>query len=116
MKRQSYTIRQRYIYAMPQPRKIVVIGPECAGKSTLSAALAGALNTVWNPEYARTYLDAIARPYTEDDLLLIARGQVTGEDTRFSAAKNYLICDTDLYVLKVWAEAKYGRCNRKILE
>jgi len=101
---------------MPQPRKIVVIGPESTGKSTLSAGLADALGTVWNPEYARFYLDAISRPYTEEDLLLIARGQITGEDEHLIRARNYLICDTDLYVLKVWSEAKYGYCNRRILE
>jgi len=101
---------------MPQPRKIVVIGPESTGKSTLSAALAKALNTVWNPEYARSYLDAIGRPYTEADLLQIAYGQIEGEAQRLASAQDYLICDTDLYVLKVWAEAKYARCDRRILE
>jgi NadR type nicotinamide-nucleotide adenylyltransferase len=101
---------------MPPLRKIVVIGPESTGKSTLSAALAAALGTSWNPEYARFYLDAIARPYTEEDLLLIARGQISGEDEHAIRAKGCLICDTDLYVLKVWSEAKYGACNRRILE
>ena len=52
---QSYTIRPRYIYPMSALRKIVVIGPESTGKSTLSAALASALETSWNPEYARFY-------------------------------------------------------------
>ena len=101
---------------MPQPRKIVVIGPESTGKSMLCAALADALNTVWNPEYARAYLAALGRPYTEEDLLLIARGQIAAEDVLLSKARHYLICDTDLYVLKVWSEAKYGRCHRHILE
>ena len=101
---------------MPQPRKIVVIGPESTGKSTLSAALAKALNTVWNPEYAREYLDFIKRPYGEEDLLIIAEQQVKAEDHYLSFAGSYLVCDTDLYVLKVWSEAAYGRCHRKILE
>jgi nicotinamide riboside kinase len=48
--------------------KIVVIGPESTGKSTLSAALAHKLHTVWVPEYARTYIDLLDRPYTEADL------------------------------------------------
>lgn len=101
---------------MPRPCKIVVIGPESTGKSTLSAALATVLDTAWNPEYAREYLDVIKRPYTEEDLLQIAGGQLAKEDDLLTKAKDYLICDTDLYVLKVWGESRYGRCHQKILE
>ena len=97
-------------------KKIVVIGPESTGKSTLSGALAKALHTVWVPEYARTYLESLNRPYTEDDQLLIAKGQIESEDKLLQQANKYLICDTDLYVLKVWGESKYGRCHQWILE
>ncbi len=101
---------------MPQPRKIVVIGPESTGKSTLSAALGAALGADWNPEFARKYLDDLGRPYEEADLLQIALGQLREEDALLAKAADYLVCDTDLYVLKVWSEAKYGACNPKILE
>lgn len=101
---------------MPPPLKIVVIGPESTGKSSLSAALAEALGTVWVAEYAREYLEGITRPYEEKDLLEIAKGQMASEDAALNSANRYLICDTDLYVLKVWSEAKYGHCHRSILE
>lgn len=101
---------------MSQPKKIVVIGPESTGKSTLSAALAKALNTVWVPEYARSYLDGLDRPYTEPDLLHIAQGQLASEDDSLAKAHNFLICDTDLYVIKVWSEHSYHRCHNWILK
>lgn len=97
-------------------KKIVVIGPESTGKSTLSDALANALGTVWVPEYAREYLLHLNRPYTKDDLLHIAKGQLQAEDELLQQAKGLLICDTDLYVIKVWSEAKYGLCDAWILE
>lgn len=97
-------------------RKIVVIGPECTGKSTLSAALARELQTLWVREYAREYLNGLGRPYTEADLLEIALGQLGEEDRQLAAANQYLICDTDLYVIKVWSESSFGRCHRNILE
>ena len=59
---------------MPQPKKIVVTGPESTGKSTLCEQLAKKYNTTWVPEYAREYLLKLGRPYTYDDLLIIARG------------------------------------------
>jgi NadR type nicotinamide-nucleotide adenylyltransferase len=97
-------------------KKAVVIGPESTGKSTLSEALATALHTSWVPEYAREYLEQINRPYEQPDLLLIAKGQLASEDALAKTANDVLICDTDLYVLKVWSEAKYGNCHKMILE
>lgn len=94
----------------------MVIGPESTGKSTLSAGIAASLHTLWVPEYAREYLEVLNRPYHEADLLQIAQGQLSLEDELAGHARDYLVCDTDLYVVKVWAEAKYGRCHKAILE
>ena len=95
---------------------MVVIGPESTGKSTLSEALAKALYTAWVPEYAREYLEIYGIKYEEQDLLAIAEGQLQSEDEQCAKAQRLLICDTDLYVIKVWSEHKYGHCNPQILE
>jgi NadR type nicotinamide-nucleotide adenylyltransferase len=97
-------------------KKIVVIGPESTGKSTLSEALAASLQTVWVPEYARQYLEHTNGNYNETDLLEIAKGQLELEDKLLPEANRFLICDTDLYVIKIWSEHKYGRCHPWILE
>jgi NadR type nicotinamide-nucleotide adenylyltransferase len=97
-------------------KKIVVIGPESTGKSTLSESLAKALGTVWVPEFARAYLETLNREYNEEDLLKIAEGQIRQEDKMLTCAKDFLICDTDLHVIKVWSEHKYQRCHKEILE
>ena len=60
-------------------KKVVIIGPECTGKTTLAQVLAQHYNTAWVPEYAREYIDSLDRPYREEDLLAIANGQVMGE-------------------------------------
>jgi NadR type nicotinamide-nucleotide adenylyltransferase len=96
--------------------KVVVIGPESTGKSTLSEAIATQLHTVWVPEYARTYLQQLNRPYVATDLLQIAQGQIAEEEKMTSLAQQVLVCDTDLHVIKVWSEHKYGMCNGWILE
>ena len=97
-------------------KKVVVIGPESTGKSTLSEDLAAELNTAFVPEFAREYLLSINRAYNEDDLLTIARQQLQTEDDLQAQASELLICDTDLNVIKVWSEHSYNRCNRWILE
>ncbi|HSZ35131.1 MAG TPA: AAA family ATPase [Puia sp.] len=102
---------------MPQPKKIVVIGPESTGKSTLCEELATKYKTNWVPEFAREYLLKLGRPYTYDDLLIIARGQLEQEDYITSSLKSPLVfIDTDMYVMKVWCEYVFGKCHSFILD
>jgi NadR type nicotinamide-nucleotide adenylyltransferase len=97
-------------------KKVAVIGPECTGKSDLSSFLADHFKTSWVPEYARGYIDNLVRPYNESDLQLIAHGQMRLEDEWPHKASNLLICDTNLYVIKIWSEFKYGHCHEEILK
>jgi NadR type nicotinamide-nucleotide adenylyltransferase len=97
-------------------KKVVIIGPECTGKSELSEYLADHFNTVWAREYAREYLDNLGRSYGPEDLLRIAQGQIALEDEMNRKAQKVLFCDTDLYVIKVWSYFKYGYCDKSILD
>ena len=59
-----------------KPFIITIVGPESSGKTTLARQLAADLGCPWVPEYAREYLDGLGRTYEEDDLQIIARGQL----------------------------------------
>lgn len=96
-------------------KKVAVIGPECTGKSELSQFLAGYYKTEWVPEYARGFIDHLIRPYEEHDLLTIAHGQLRLEDEYARDSNKVLFCDTNLYVIKVWSEVKFGSCAPDIL-
>jgi NadR type nicotinamide-nucleotide adenylyltransferase len=101
---------------MALPKKIVVTGPESTGKSTLCEQLAANYKTLWVPEYAREYLMKLGRPYTYDDLLIIAKGQLEQEDRIIASSNNSLVfIDTDMYVMKVWCEYVFGKCHSFIL-
>ncbi len=95
--------------------KVAVIGPESTGKTTLTKELAKQYNTVWVPEYARDYLSQLDRPYVQSDLLEIAKGQIESQKKMRKQARELLFCDTDLHVIKVWSEHKYGVCDPWIL-
>jgi NadR type nicotinamide-nucleotide adenylyltransferase len=97
--------------------KIVIIGPESTGKSTLCQQLAAHYETVWCPEYARTYLDVNGTEYGPDDLMRIAQGQLALEEWMAAEAKPpYYFVDTDLYVMKVWFEVVFDYCPPWILK
>jgi NadR type nicotinamide-nucleotide adenylyltransferase len=106
-------------------KKVVVVGPESTGKSTLCSQLADHYQTLWCPEYAREYLLRHGMNYSYDDLLTIAKGQLALEDnyesqtrSRESQAAHHslLFIDTDMYVMKVWCEFVFDNCHRFILD
>ena len=124
---------------MQEIKKVVVIGPESTGKSTLCSLLAAHYHTIWCAEYAREYLLNNGSDYTYEDLLTIAKGQlllqeqvekkiVNGEWSkvnsespehivhRTSYIPHLLFIDTDMYVMKVWCEYVFGKCHQFILE
>lgn len=110
-------------------KKIVIIGPESTGKSTLCELLAQHYNTMWCPEFAREYLLTNGTNYSFDDLLRIAKGQLAIEEeysammnTQWSMVNNekenppLLFIDTDMYVMKVWCEFVFNKCHNWILK
>ena len=96
--------------------KIAITGPESTGKSQLAQELAMHYGTVFVPEYARAYIDALTRPYNREDILEIAKGQIREEENLTGKARRILFCDTELIVTKIWSEVRYGTCDPWILQ
>jgi len=96
--------------------RIAITGPESTGKSWLASSLAVHYNTVFVPEFARGYIDQLGRPYEYDDLLQIAKGQLSAEAEMEKQANDWMFCDTELIVIKIWSLHKYGKCHPLILE
>jgi NadR type nicotinamide-nucleotide adenylyltransferase len=92
-------------------KRVCLCGPESTGKSTLSMQLAQAFHTVAVPEYARSLLMTQGGRVGEEDMPVIARGQVASEDALARRANRVLICDTDALTTAVWSEALFGRCS-----
>ena len=111
--------------------KVVVLGPESTGKSSLCAQLADHYKTGWVKEYAREYLLTNGTEYTFENLLEIAQGQLALEHAAVKLAEDRLLSnsdktiatsipeivliDTDMNVLKVWCEFVFEKCHPWIL-
>jgi NadR type nicotinamide-nucleotide adenylyltransferase len=109
-------------------KKIVIIGPESTGKSTLCQELAEYFETIWCPEYAREYLLTNGTDYSFQDLLTIAKGQIALEEKLAEKLEQraaplleqdydipYFI-DTDMSVMKVWCEFVFNKSHPFIEE
>lgn len=89
--------------------RIVIIGPESTGKTTLCQQLAEKLRCEFVPEYARKYLDEINRTYTMEDVELIAQRQIELEQMYIDTRPKLLLQDTDLITILIWFEVGFNR-------
>ncbi len=95
---------------------LVTTGPESSGKTTLAEQLGGALRAPLVTEASRDYLTDVYRrkpdyQYQPDDLLQIARLQHERELQALQPKPAHLVCDTDLLVILIWSEVKYGKVD-----
>ncbi|MCG2429679.1 AAA family ATPase [Aequorivita xiaoshiensis] len=99
--------------------KVVLFGPESTGKTTLAKQLAAHYKTHWVPEYMRVYLEEKWKNkgelVTKEDLIPIAKGQLSLENEIAEKADKLLFLDTNLLELKVYSEYYYdGYCPEEI--
>lgn len=101
-------------------KRVVLIGSESTGKTTLARRLAEHFGAEWVPEFVRKYAEEKGGMLEFSDHGPIARGQIALEDsyrvrgTERGAA--LLIQDTDLLSTAVYCEHYYGHCPRWVTD
>lgn len=93
-------------------RRICLLGGESTGKSILSKALADVLDTAYVAEFGRDYWEEKNGVLTADDLLHIAREQVSREQQ--AEANRYLICDTSPLTTLFYTLDQYGHAPQEL--
>ena len=91
--------------------KIAFTGPESTGKTSLSMLVAETFKGVYIPEYSRSFLEKTNGFYEEQDLVTIALGQCEALQNVLISGNHLLVSDTDMTVMKVWSQFKYGRVS-----
>ena len=91
--------------------KIAFTGPESTGKTSLSMLVAETFNGVFVPEFARIFLEQTKGYYEEQDLESIAFGQFNSLTNQEVNETRLLVSDTDMTVMKIWSQFKYGRVS-----
>ncbi len=89
-------------------KTVCLHGPESVGKSVLAQALAAHFDTVFVPEYGRSYCEAFGIDLGNADLLKIARVQAAMAHAAVEQANRLLILDTDPLMTAVWSDMMLG--------
>jgi HTH-type transcriptional regulator, transcriptional repressor of NAD biosynthesis genes len=90
-------------------RTVCLHGPESVGKSVLAEALAAHFDTVFVPEYGRTYCEAFGTDLDNSDLLKIAQVQAATAQAAAQQANRLLVLDTDPLMTALWSDMMLGQ-------
>ena len=100
-------------------KRVVIVGAESTGTTTLAADLAAALRTNWVAEYGREYSarkkaagDAV---WHSDEFLEIAREQTRREDRAAREANRVLVCDTNAFATMLWHRRYMGTEDERLI-
>jgi HTH-type transcriptional repressor of NAD biosynthesis genes len=87
-------------------KKVLLIGAESTGKTTLTLRLAQLYETRFVPEYGRIYVErhGINEDVKREIFPLIVNKQQEMEDEFIKDANRILFCDTDLLTTSLWYE------------
>lgn len=112
-------LRAGFTHLVPAARaalasRVVVVGAESTGKSTLAQALARTLRTVWVPEHGRWYWEGrrhlIDPSWDAEEFRRIAAAQQQlVADLSRMAASALVVADTDALMTAVWHHRYLGR-------
>ena len=98
-------------------KRVVLLGVESSGTTTLAQALAEHYRTAWVPEFGRYYWEG--RRFAGDDwrtheFVTIAEGQASWEDALAFRANRVLLCDTDPLATHVWHRRYVGDYSKDV--
>ena len=126
LERQTIPLRATWIRADPRAHlalmapaarahfvpRVVVLGAESSGTTTLARALAAHFQTVWVEEYGRQYCEENwSGPdyrWRSEEFATIAQQQQHSEDAAARRANRVLICDTNAWTTRLWHQRYLG--------
>lgn len=97
-------------------QKVVFVGTESTGKTTLARRMAEELDTLWVHEFGRELWEEQNLQGAFADLLLIGRNQYEREQAASRHAREYLFCDTNAWTTFHWSLRSHGAADARLWE
>jgi HTH-type transcriptional repressor of NAD biosynthesis genes len=96
-------------FLLPEARpyftqRVVMVGPESSGKSTLTKWLGQRFGAPAVAEYGRTFQENVGRELTIEDMLEIAKWHRAAEDAAAMQGRGLLFVDTEAIITTLWSQ------------
>ena len=97
-------------------RRVVFVGTESTGKSTLAKRMAEELDTLWTHEFGRELWEAQNLEGSFADHLKMGLRQRQREDAAARHSRRFLFCDTNAWTTLQWSLRSYGVADARLHE
>lgn len=97
-------------------RRVVFVGTESTGKSTLAKRMAEELDTLWTHEFGRELWEAQNLEGSFADHLKMGLRQRQREDAAARHSRRFLFCDTNAWTTLHWSLRSYGTADARLHE
>jgi NadR type nicotinamide-nucleotide adenylyltransferase len=95
-------------------RRVVFVGTESTGKSTLAQRMADELDTLWTHEFGRELWEAQNLEGSFADHLEMGLRQRQREDAAARHSRRFLFCDTNAWTTLQWSLRSYGTADARL--
>lgn len=100
-------------------KRVIVLGAESTGTTSMAKALAAHYQTAWVPEYGRIYYEGKmqakeASKWSTEEFVFIATMQNQLEDALARRCHRLLIGDTDAFATALWHERYVGTWSNEV--
>ena len=99
--------------------RVVIVGAESTGTTTLARALADALHVPWVPEVGRFYTESILSDggaWGNEDFYRIAHLQQSYEAASAARSRGVIVCDTNTVATELWQRRYLGETTSRMHE
>lgn len=97
-------------------QKVVFVGTESTGKTTLAKAMAAELDTMRVHEFGRELWEAQDLKGSFADHLKMGRRQYQREQAAARQARDFLFCDTNAWTTLQWSLMSYGTADQRLYD
>lgn len=100
-------------------QKVVFVGTESTGKSTIVKRLAEEYNTLYTEEFGRTlWIDRAEQGVKPSyhDLLIVGQTQHAQEQAAALHSNRFLFCDTNAWTTMLWSQMYYKSADARLVE
>jgi len=97
-------------------QKVVFVGTESTGKTTLARLMADRFETLWTHEYGRELWEAQGLTGSFADYLKTARAQRRREEAAARQARSFVFCDTNAWTTLHWSLRSFGTADARLYE
>jgi NadR type nicotinamide-nucleotide adenylyltransferase len=100
-------------------QKVVFVGTESTGKSTLAKRMAEEYETLYTEEFGRTlWIDRAEQGVKPSyhDLLTVGQTQYAQEQAAALHSNRYLFCDTNAWTTMLWSQMYYDSADARLID